>query len=142
MSHRSRASVWCNYFNSPWTKNRGPRPDDRAVLVIEPPALLMTLRQLEPLFAPGPLNLLVVHRPAFDTQQRRNLAIAVAPVLLRQPDQIQPQGSIIFPGRLVLQGTKRQSNHPAGSPFRRRELLARMDNGLTELPGRQALGFR
>jgi hypothetical protein len=102
----------------------------------------MTLRQLEPLFAPGPRNLLVVHRPAFDTQQRRYLAIAVAPVLLRQPDQIQPQGSIIFPGRLVLQGTKRQSNHPAGSPFRRRELLARMDNGLTELPGRQALGFR
>jgi hypothetical protein len=27
------------------------------------------LRQLEPLFAPDPLNLLVVYRPAFDTQQ-------------------------------------------------------------------------
>ena len=45
------------------------QPDDRAVLVIEPPALLMTLRQLEPLFAPDPLNPLVVYLPAFDTQQ-------------------------------------------------------------------------
>ena len=119
-----------------------PQPDDRAVLVVEPTALLMTLRQLKPLFAPDPLNLLVVHLPAFDTQQFRYLAIAVAPILLRQPDQGEPESIIIFSGRLVLQGTTRQANHPAGPPLRCRELLARMDNGLTELPGRQALGFR
>ena len=119
-----------------------PQPDDRAVLVVEPTALLMTLRQLKPLFAPDPLNLLVVHLPAFDTQQFRYLAIAVAPISLRQPDQGEPESIIIFSGRLVLQGTTRQANHPAGPPLRCRELLARMDNGLTELPGRQALGFR
>ena len=102
----------------------------------------MPLRQLEPLFAPDPLNLLVVHLPAFDMQQFRYLAIAVAPIPLRQPDQGEPESIIIFSGRLVLQGTTRQANHPAGPPLRCRELLARMDNGLTELPGRQALGFR
>ena len=119
-----------------------PQPNDRAVLVVEPTALLMTLRQLKPLFAPDPLNLLVVHLPAFDTQQFRYLAIAVAPISLRQPDQGEPESIIIFSGRLVLQGTTRQANHPAGPPLRRRKLLTRMDNGLTELPGRQALGFR
>jgi len=119
-----------------------PQPDDRAVLVVEPTALLMTLRQLKPLFAPDPLNLLVVHLPALDTQQFRYLAIAVASVLLGQPDQGEPESIIIFSGRLVLQGTTRQANHPAGPPLRCRELLARMYNGLTELPGRQALGFR
>lgn len=62
------------------------QPDDRAVLVVEPSALPVSLRQLKPLFAPDPLNLLVVHLPAFYTQQLCNLAIAVAPVLLRQPD--------------------------------------------------------
>ena len=113
-----------------------------AVLVVEPPALLVPLRQLKSLFAPDPLNLLVVHLPAFDAQQLRYLAIAVAAILLRQPDQGQPQGIIISVGRLVLQGTARQTNHPAGPPLRRRQLLARMDNGLTKLLGRQALGFR
>ena len=29
-----------------------PQPDDRSILVIEPPALLVSLRQLQPLFAP------------------------------------------------------------------------------------------
>ena len=119
-----------------------PQPDDRSILVIEPPALLVPLRQLKSLFAPDPLNLLVVHPPAFDAQQLRYLAIAVAAVLLRQPDQSQPQGVIVSIGRLVMQGAARQANHPAGPSLRRRELLARMDNSLTKLPGRQALGFR
>jgi len=64
----------------------------------------MTLRQLKAFFAPDPLNLLVVHLPAFDTQQFRYLAIAVAPILLRQPDQGEPQGGIVtkLPGRQAL----------------------------------------
>ena len=118
------------------------QPDDRAVLVIEPSALSVPLRQLKALFAPDPLNLLVVHLPAFDMQQLGNLAIAVAPILLRQPDQRQPQSIVIFGVWSILQGASRQTNHPAGPSLRRRKLLARMDNGLTELPGRQALGFR
>jgi hypothetical protein len=41
-----------------------------------------------------------------------------------------------------LQGTAGQTDHPAGPSLRRSQLLTRMDNGLTELPCRQALGFR
>lgn len=54
----------------------------------------------------------------------------------------QPQSLVISPGQSVLQGTSCQTDHPACPPLRRRELLARMNNGLTELLGRQALGFR
>ena len=123
---------------------RRAQPDDRAVLVVEPSALSVSLRQLKPLFTPDPLNLLVVHLPAFDTQQLGNLAIAVATVLLRQPDQSEPESLVISISlcRLVLQGASRQADQPACPPLRRRELLAPMDNGLTELLRRQALGFR
>ena len=119
-----------------------PQPDDRTVLVVQTPALLVAFRQLKSLFAPDPLNLLVVHLPAFDTQQLRYLAIAVTTVLLRQPDQRQPQGVIVSVCRLVMQRASRQTDHPTGSPLRRCELLTRVDNGLTKLFGRQALGFR
>ena len=121
---------------------RGAQPDDRTVLVVKPSPLLVPLRQLKSLFAPDPLNFLVVHLPAFDTQQLGNLAIAVAPILLRQPDQSQPKSLIISPGRLVLQGASRQTDRPACPSLRRRELLTCMNNGLTELLRRQALGFR
>ena len=103
-----------------------------AVLVVETPALLVPLRQLKSLFAPDPLNLLVVHLPAFDAQQLRNLSIAVTAILLRQPDQGQPQFVIVSVCPLVMQRAARQTNHPACPPLRRRELLAYMDNGLTE----------
>jgi len=71
-----------------------------------------------------------------------NLAITLAAVLLRQPDQRQPQGVIVSVCRLVMQRASRQTDHPTGSPLRRCELLTRVDNGLTKLFGRQALGFR
>jgi hypothetical protein len=41
-----------------------------------------------------------------------------------------------------LQGTAGQTNNPAGPSLRRSKLLACMDNGLTKMLGRQALGFR
>ena len=110
--------------------------------MVQTPALLVAFRQLKSLFAPDPLNLLVVHLPAFDTQQLRYLAIAVTTVLLRQPDQRQPQGVIVSVCRLVMQRASRQTDHPTGSPLRRCELLTRVDNDLTKLFGRQALGFR
>ena len=121
---------------------RRPQADDRTVLVIEPSALLVPLRKLQPFFAPEPFHLLVVDLPAFDAQEFRYLAIAVPTVLLGQPDQSQPQRIIIPLGRLVLQGASRQTDHPACPSLRRRELLARVNDGLTELLCRQALGFR
>jgi hypothetical protein len=119
-----------------------PEPDDRAVPVVETPALLMPLRHLQPFFTPQALNLLVVYPPALDTKQSRYLAVAITPVLLRQPDQGQPQGVVITLGRLIVQGTAGQADHPAGSSLRCGQLLTRMDNGLTKIPARQALGFR
>ena len=56
-------------------------------MVIEAFALLVPMRQLQALFAPEPLHLLVVYPPSFGTQQRTNLAIAIATILLGQPDQ-------------------------------------------------------
>ena len=88
------------------------------------------------------LFLPVVHLPAFDMQQPGNLAIALAPILLRQPDQHQPQSIVIFGVWSILQGASRQTNHPAGPSLRRRKLLAPVDNGLAELPCRQALDSR
>ncbi len=79
-----------------------PQPYDRSILVVEPSALLVPLRQLKAFFAPDPLNLLVVHLPTFDAQQFGYLAIAVAPVLLGQLDQGQSQSIIISPGRLGI----------------------------------------
>ena len=119
-----------------------PQPDDRAVLVIEPSALLVTLRKLQSLFAPETFPLLVIYLPALDAQQFGNLAIAVTPILFGQPDQSQPQSIVVLGSRPVLQGASRQADYPAGLPLRRRELLTRMDNGLTKLLCRQALGFR
>jgi len=66
---------------------RRPQSDDGTVFVIEPLALSVPVRQLQTLLLPEALHLLVVHRPTFDTQQLRHLAIAIAPVLLRQSDQ-------------------------------------------------------
>ena len=119
-----------------------PEPDDRAVPVVEPPVLLMPLRHLQPFFTPQAFNLIVVYLPALDTEQSRYLAVTVTPVVLRQPDQGQPQGIVITLGRLIVQGTAGYTNYPVGSSLGRRQLLTRMDNGLTKIPARQALGFR
>ena len=121
---------------------RRPQADDRTVFVIEPSALPVPLRKLQPFFAPEPLDPLVIDLPAFDAEQFRDLAIAIPTVLLRQPDQSQPQRIIIPLARLVLQGASRQTDHPACPSLRCRELLACVNDGLTELLCGQALGFR
>jgi hypothetical protein len=41
-----------------------------------------------------------------------------------------------------MRGTVGQTDHLSGPSLRYFELLACMDDGLTKLPGRQALGFR
>lgn len=59
---------------------RRPKPDDRAVVVVEPSALRVAVGLLQPFFAPQALDLLVVHTPAFDPQQLGNLAVAIAAI--------------------------------------------------------------
>ena len=65
---------------------RGPQPDDRAVLVIEPFAPILTLWKLQFFLAPEPLDLLVIDPPALDVEQFGDLAIAISAVLLGQSD--------------------------------------------------------
>jgi hypothetical protein len=69
-----------NEINTPdMVGMRRPGPDDRAVLVKEPPLPLMPPRKLQPFLAPEALNLLVVDLPALDAQQFGYLVVAVAP---------------------------------------------------------------
>ena len=110
---------------------RRPQTDDQTVLVIQPSALLMSLWKLEALFSPEPRDPLVVDLPAFDTEQFRDLAIAVPTVLLGQPDQQQQQFIVIFSVWLVLQEAPHQTDHSACPSLRRRKLLASMNDGLT-----------
>ncbi|OUX28449.1 MAG: hypothetical protein CBE16_06900 [Rhodospirillaceae bacterium TMED256] len=57
------------------------------------------------------LFLLVVHLPAFDMQQLGNLVIAVAPILLPQPDQRQLQSIVIW-GLIDITGSFAQDQTP------------------------------
>ncbi len=74
---------------------RGPKPDDRAVLVVEPLAPLVPLWKLQSFLAPEPLDLLVIDPPALDAEQFGDLTIAISAVLLRQPYDCQPQRIIV-----------------------------------------------
>ena len=47
------------------------------------------------------IGLLVIDLPAFDVKQVGDLAIAISAVLLRKPDQCQPQRIIISRGRSI-----------------------------------------
>ena len=48
-------------------------------------SLLMAVRELQPFLAPEPLDLLVVSGPSFGAEKLRDLAIAVAAILLGEP---------------------------------------------------------
>ena len=112
------------------------------MLVIEPSSLLVSLRELQSFLAPKKLDLLVIDPPAFNAKQFGDLAIAITTVLLRQPDQSQSQLVIISRDWSILQGAPRDANHLEHPSLRRRKLLARMNDGPTELLYGQALGFR
>ncbi len=69
----------------------GPEADDRCIMMIEPFAFLMAPGKLQALFTPYPLNLFVVHLPAFCLQQFANLAISITAILFCQTDKSQAQ---------------------------------------------------
>nr|WP_068317698.1 hypothetical protein [Aliiruegeria sabulilitoris] len=121
---------------------RRSQSNDRAVLVIEAALLLVTLRLLEAFLAPEPLHLLVVDAPALDPQQLCHLSIAITPIALRQSDHGKPQLIVVLFDSPVLHGTAGKSDHLAGPAFGRGEFLTRVNDGLTKLARRQALGFR
>ena len=55
-----------------------PEPDARTIVEPQPAPFRLPSRHLEPLLSPDPLHALVIYSPALDTQQVRDLAIAVA----------------------------------------------------------------
>ncbi len=61
----------------------GPEPDHRGVVMVEPPALSVAVRQLQSFFPPQAFDLLVVDAPALCLQQLADLAIAVATITQR-----------------------------------------------------------
>ena len=81
-----------------------PQPDAGPVGQPQPPALWLARRHLQPLPAPDPLHPLVVHQPTRIPQQGGDLAIAVAPILPGQLDDV--GGQLLFvvaaPRRLAL----------------------------------------
>ena len=81
-----------------------PQADAGAVGEPETSALGLLGRHLQPLTAPDPLDKLVVHEPARITQQRADLAVAVAPVLAGELDEVGRQGRLVVaaPRHLAL----------------------------------------
>ena len=57
----------------------GPQPDDGAVFVIKPFALLVPTRQLQTLLTPEALDPLVANTPAFHAQQGCDFPITIPP---------------------------------------------------------------
>ena len=56
---------------------------------------------LKTLFPPQPFYFLVIDLPAFNAKQRGNLPVAIAAILLCQPDQSQPKAVIISWGCFI-----------------------------------------
>jgi len=117
-------------------------PDDRAVLVIEPPALPVAVGQLQAFFAPQSFDFLVIDLPALHPQQGCDLSVAIPTILFGQPDHRQAQHIIIRGLGLIPQAGSRQAQHSAGSALRCVQLLTGVDHGLTQPINRQALGFK
>ena len=110
--------------------------------MIELPALLMPSRQLQALFAPYPLNPLMLDMLALYSQQFTNLAVSVRNILPDQPDQLQAQSTIVLRRLLVMHRAVRNARRLACAPFRCAKLMTCMNNSLTKVISRQTFGFK
>ena len=81
-----------------------PQPDARPVGEPKPPAFRLLLGDLQPLTLPDPLDPRVADQPAGITQQRSDLAVAIATVLPGQFDYVgrQPFRILSAPRDLTL----------------------------------------
>ncbi|KHQ53966.1 Mobile element protein [Mameliella alba] len=84
-----------------------PQTHTRPVVQPESPFLLLFLWHFQPFASPDTLNPLVVHMPARVVQQAGHHAIAVAPVLIGQFDDVVGQTLIFGPAlrHLALRGS-------------------------------------
>ncbi len=91
----------------------------------------MFLRHFQPLLPPDPLHPLVVDPPALCLQQRRDPLVAVAPVCLRQTDDVRRQ-ALFIAGTFhrLSQRAAALAQRPAHNPLRIAQNLPCMNNGL------------
>ena len=116
----------------------GPQTDAGPVVEPEPRLLRLLLGNLEPLPPPDPLDALGVHRPACLPQERRDPAVAVAPVLGRERDDVRGQRVFIGPpARHLPLGRTMLAEHATGDPFRHLELLPDVVDAGTTAGGAQ-----
>jgi hypothetical protein len=87
----------------------------------------LLLWDLQPLAPPDPLDPLVVDQPAGPAQQRGDLAIAVAPILASQLDDVggQPLFVVPAPRDLALRGAM-LAERRTGAALGDRQLLSHM----------------
>ena len=86
----------------------------------------------------------MINRPAFNAKETGNFAITVPAILLRQSDHRQTQFLVIFmffDVGIELRTTC-QANRFAGSSLRCIQFLTDINNSLTQIGNRQALGFK
>lgn len=103
------------------------QPDARPVIEPQATALWLTLRDLQPLAAPDPLDPLVVHCPSRMAEQRGHPAITVAAILLRQCDYILRQHLfVIRPAWRFALRRSMLTQHPADPSLGLRKLLSNM----------------
>ncbi|KGB27071.1 hypothetical protein HPDFL43_00038490 [Hoeflea phototrophica DFL-43] len=112
----------------------GPlRPQTHAGAIVqpEPSFLLLLLRDLQPFTSPDALDPLVVHLPACIVQHAGDHAVAIAPILIGQFDDVIGQPLFIGPalGHLALRGPV-LPERAAGAAFRYAKLLPHMVDAL------------
>ena len=132
--HAERLSVMCAVHDEvvapDMTGILRPQSDARTIVKPQPPALGLLLRNLEPFTAPDTLDPFGIDHPSFVAQQRCDPAIAIATILLRQPDDCSCQRLLICwrhwqlaLGRAVL------ANDPAGTALGYIQHLLHMIDG-------------
>src|SRR3954469_8914101 len=121
---------------------RGPQPDARTVGQPQAPAFGLPARNVEPFTPPDTLDALCLHEPACITQQGSNLAIAIAPVLASQFDNVGPQALFVITPRGGLRCVERCCPSTAQARRSEREssrrtcsMQARRRAGLSSFPG-------
>jgi hypothetical protein len=109
----------------------GSEPNAGAVVQPEPSFLLLLLRNLQPFTSPDALDPFVVHLPACVVQQAGDHAVAIAPVLIGQLDDIVSQTLFVglALGRLALRGSM-LAQCTAGPALRYAQFLPHLVNAL------------
>jgi hypothetical protein len=74
-----------------------PQPDARSIVEPQPPARLLSLRNLQPLATPDTLHAILAYPPAGPLQQRRDPAIPITAVLAGKLNDLLRECIFVFP---------------------------------------------